>query len=47
LPCGERLYDYFPSLFAFKQWVSYEMNNAKTVEITDCNYKQLAAKGLI
>jgi len=44
---GQRHYDYFSSLFAFKQWVSYEMNNAKTIEITDLNYKNLASRGLI
>lgn len=44
---GERQYNYFPSLMSFHQWVSYEMSNTKTVEITDSNYKSLTSKGLI
>lgn len=44
---GKRHYEYFSSLLKFNQWVSFEMSNSKTVEITDKNYKQLASKGLI
>lgn len=44
---GVRHYPYFSSLILFNQWVSYEMNNSNTVEITDSNYKELASKGLI
>lgn len=44
---GDLQYNYFPSLFVFNQWVSYEMNNSKTVEVTDKNYAELAKKGLI
>jgi hypothetical protein len=44
---GERHFNYFSSLIKFNQWVSYEMSNSETVEITDKNYKDLAIRGLI
>jgi hypothetical protein len=44
---GERQYNYFSSMMTFRQWVSYEMSNSKTVEITDKNYPELASKGVI
>ena len=44
---GERHYNYFSSMFNFKHWVSYEMGNSEVLEITDKNYPELAAKGVI
>ena len=44
---GERHYDYFSSLRNFNLWVTCEMSNSKTVEITDKNYTDLAKQGVI
>jgi hypothetical protein len=34
-------------MYFFNVWVQCEMSSCKTVEITDDNYKELKAKGLI
>jgi len=44
---NERIYDTFSSLYLFNVWARYEMPSAELVEITDSNYKQLAASGVL
>lgn len=44
---GEFQYNYFSSLTKFNQWISWEMSNSKTVEITNKNYADLHRRGLI
>ncbi len=44
---GERIYDYFSSMYKFNCWVNYEMAGSATVEITDTNYADLSQRGLI
>jgi hypothetical protein len=43
---GERHYDYFENMYRFRVWVSHEFD-CETVEITDSNYRQLVAEGVI
>jgi len=43
---GNRVYDYFDNMFQFRAWVSHE-HDCRTVEITDSNYRQLVADGVI
>lgn len=43
---GVRMYDYFDNMYQFLAWVSHEYD-CRTVEITDSNYRQLVADGVI
>ncbi len=43
---GQRLYDYFDNIYQFRAWVAHEYD-CETVEVTDSNYRDLIAQGVI
>lgn len=44
---SQRQYDFFKSFHAFNAWMTYEMYSYKRFEVTDANYDELRAKGVI